>query len=632
MGRLSAWCRDLVKVGVVASCLALVSAGALAEVPVKFVDHAPVIDGVLDDGLKTLPAEQFPVVDSPNDYKPGWKPTYRIAYGAGFLYLYIEVPDGQVATRDRAYQNGDGFQLALTVPRAGDAPAEEFYVMGFTTSNTLSSQWQKKFVWYRNVDLAFDELKSVTMETRSAEGKTGIEVLLPWREVYPYHPWLSEAIGFNLCYVKAFGETAKTYFYVVEDDRLQSEQSARLYTRLRFEAPKVADGVQAYAVLNRNHIQRGELVQARVAVLSAAAQDVDLGARTFSGEGTPIQSKRITVRATPGLTLHTIELGTGELPDGGYSVSWLKPAEKADQGIGLTILPPSDVNALSARLERLAGRLKPGSMNTLRFQLQEIRSAQQTLKPYDTAAQLRLQMARLLSAVEDGEQGKDVVAQQSGLFRRAYRSKVDETLQPYTVRIPAVLDAGKRYPLVVFLHGSGQDDRALRPGQFPDHYIQLAPHGRGTSNDYTVDHAQEDIRDAIEDVMANYPVDPERVLLSGFSMGGYGVYRTFYQDPKRYRALAIFSGHPTMGRDHYGSDHPSFLEARYLAPFRDKPMFVFHGGKDRNCPIELTRDLITSLKNAGANVDFHYEEDKGHESPSEATMQAFRKWLEEVMK
>ena len=53
---------------------------------------------------------------------------------------------------------------------------------------------------------------------------------------------------------------------------------------------------------------------------------------------------------------------------------------------------------------------------------------------------------------------------------------------------------------------------------------------------------QEDIREAIADVCRHYPIDRSNIVLAGFSMGGYGVYRTHYETPGMYKALAVFCG------------------------------------------------------------------------------------------
>lgn len=238
------------------------------------------------------------------------------------------------------------------------------------------------------------------------------------------------------------------------------------------------------------------------------------------------------------------------------------------------------------------------------------------LKPYQTCASLRAGILELSELVKEAETGEDVLAGKTGIVRKAFRSRIDNTLQPYSVKIPGNFDPRKKYPLLVFLHGSARDDRDIQTHDYAstDMVIELAPCARGTSNCYSADNAQEDIREAIEDVLKNYPIDKDNVILAGFSMGGYGVYRAYYENPQIFRALAVFSGQPDMANRWgiLGGPHPNFLEDKYLKPFKDMPIFIFHGKKDRNCPFELAAQLVEKLKAAGARVEFHTEEEAGH--------------------
>ena len=169
------------------------------------------------------------------------------------------------------------------------------------------------------------------------------------------------------------------------------------------------------------------------------------------------------------------------------------------------------------------------------------------------------------------------------------------------------------------------DDRGqLNDLRTPGYCIELAPRGRGTSTNYCEDHAQDDIREAMADVMANYAVDKDNIILTGVSMGGYGVYRTFHENPKAYKALAVFSGHTRMG-------DINFLEKEYLKSFKDVEIFIYHGGRDRNCPTEETLEIVELLKDAGAKVGFHLEEDKGHDMPSPKTLSAYYDWLKKML-
>jgi predicted esterase len=140
------------------------------------------------------------------------------------------------------------------------------------------------------------------------------------------------------------------------------------------------------------------------------------------------------------------------------------------------------------------------------------------------------------------------------------------------------------------------------------------------------------VAEAVRAVQRNYSIDERNIILAGFSMGGYGVYRTYYETPETYRAVAIFSGIP---RVRFGAPEGAslidFNEPEYLKPFVDTPVFIFHGKRDLNVPYEETAQFISKLEAAGAEVEFHTEEDKGHEFPSQATTQAFLEWLDRVL-
>jgi len=604
---------------------------AMADLDVAYLAQEPVIDGKLDPALQALARHDFPVREASTTLPADWAPTYRIGYGAGFLYLYVEVPDAQLVTRDRAYQNGDGYILVLTLPRADGAPSEEFSVLGFTASGKPVAEWQKKFRWYHNKDLAFETVKEAETASFSANGRTGMELKLPWSAVAPLHPWLSPAIGFNLSYVKAEGETGHSDFLVTEDERIQNEQSPRRSVLLRF-APPADTAFRSFVALARNNLEQGGQAEALIAVYAPRQGELKAVARLLDGEQEIVAHAGDTLRIPQGLSLQTLALPSTELPAGGYAVQWGGDLEGLPAS-GLTLLPPFDPARIEERIANISARIAAGSAATLAFKLQQIKEARARLHAYDTAGGLRIMTAELQDLVARAEKGEDAIAAQRGTLRRAFRSKVDGTLQPYTVHLPARIEPRRKYPLIVFLHGSGEDDRrALDIARFPKDAILLAPFGRGTSNAFAADHAQEDVREAVEDVTAIYPVDAARVVVSGFSMGGYGAYRTFDAGRGRYRAVAIFSGHPSLGRQWIGKAAPDYLDPKALSAFRGAAVFIFHGGKDRNCPIELTREMVAKLRAAGAKVTFEYDPDKGHEAPSPKSVAAFQDWLAGVLR
>jgi len=594
--------------------------------PVPFLPTPPQIDGVLDASLAGLPAVPFGKVEATDSRGAIVPANYRLAYGATFLYLYIEVADGHPVHRDRSYQNGDGFHLVLAVPQPDGAPSREFYVLGFAGGNG-GGDFLHQFVWYHDVDLAFTPLGEVVrFAQHSTEGKTGYELLLPWSEVPPYHPWVSPAIGFNLCFVKAVGTKDKVYHYIHADDLIQDEQSPRLSEPLEFQSPVLTEGQQTVLLPDRNNCRAGETVTATQVTLAAGAMKVPLNIRLRTGDGVAIDDES-EFACQPGLNRRRLELPTGGLPSEGIRFQWSTRGAVVEGESPLSILPAVSPDEWRARLTAASHSLAPASHTTLEFRLAQIETQLAALKPWRPCGKLRLEIAEFARLLERAERGQDAIAERRGLLRRAFRSAVDGSLQPYSANVPGDLDRNQRYALLMILHGSGQEDVGLLDNLplFPG-TIMMAPRARGTSNWYVGDHAQEDIAEALADVMANYPIDPQRVILAGFSMGGYGVYRTFFETPGKFRGLMVLAGTPRLPG---GAGYPTavdFTLKKNLKKFRGVPIFIAHGTADLNCAFALTESLVGKLKECGARVEFLADPGAGH-GVSPAMLRGSAAWL-----
>ncbi|MCB1065479.1 MAG: prolyl oligopeptidase family serine peptidase [Verrucomicrobiae bacterium] len=134
------------------------------------------------------------------------------------------------------------------------------------------------------------------------------------------------------------------------------------------------------------------------------------------------------------------------------------------------------------------------------------------------------------------EEGSTPWTSQRGLLVRAYRSRIDGSIQPYGLEIPETLDLSKPVPLLVWLHGRGDKTTDLHfmkrclgksqalGGKVPDQQdaIIVHPFGRHCVG---WKHAGEiDVFEVIDHVKSQYAIDPDRVALAGFSMGGAGAW------------------------------------------------------------------------------------------------------------
>ncbi len=141
--------------------------------------------------------------------------------------------------------------------------------------------------------------------------------------------------------------------------------------------------------------------------------------------------------------------------------------------------------------------------------------------------ELRLADERLAALAE----GKSPWRTERRLVVRGYRSSIDGSAQPYGLVIPDELDLTRPVPLYVWLHGRGDKTTDLhfihnclsrRPNIAPQGAIVLEPFGRHCIGFKSA--GEIDVLDAIDHVSSQYPIDPDRVVLMGFSMGGAGAW------------------------------------------------------------------------------------------------------------
>jgi hypothetical protein len=144
---------------------------------------------------------------------------------------------------------------------------------------------------------------------------------------------------------------------------------------------------------------------------------------------------------------------------------------------------------------------------------------------------------------------------QKGLVVRGFISAIDGSPQPYGLVIPEKLDLAKPAPLYVWLHGrqsKGTDlhflhERAKSQGEVhPDDTIVLHAFGRqciGFKGPGEID-----VLEAIAHAQSQYRIDPERIVLMGFSMGGGGARSVGCHYTDRFCAIHAGAGYSETAR------------------------------------------------------------------------------------
>lgn len=598
---------------------------------IPFVENLPVIDGLPDESLSRIAWQSFPYSEKSNNSNLDFTTRYKLAYSLNCLYLLIETEGDSIVYRDRAYQNGDGFHLVIARPDSGKA-TDEFYVLRFSPACETKNVPARKGVWYYNVGLSGKQLSAVTQFVcQSKQGKSYFELALPWREVYPYHPLFSESIGLNLCFVKAIGDKDKNYYFLKKDKRIQWELSKREYITAKFEPPVLIDKPVSFAEVERRNSATGDSVKVTIISFSKSDNPVSYYFSFRSVDEYSYTSFFEEKQLQTGINSSTFLLPTEKLLPGGYKLFW-KCSDNSEGEIPFCILPRIGYNKEKAKLDELRNEISDGNYNTMLFTLQNLVKEYEKIKPYETAGEIRERFNTYLNVVDAIKNNPEYLSEKPGIFRRAFLSAIDSTLQPYTIKLPANFDPKKKYPLFVMLHGSGSDDQGMLNNQLTENnFIEIAPYGRGTSNCFTTDGAETDVIEAIEDAIKNYPVNASEIILAGFSMGGYGAYRIYHENPGMFKGAAVFSGHPNLANQWLGEGYPDFLDPSYLKTFRNTPVFIYHSKNDLNCPYSLTMELVEKLTIAGAKVEFVATSEGGHGIIDKENLLHYFRWVRETI-
>ncbi len=135
-------------------------------------------------------------------------------------------------------------------------------------------------------------------------------------------------------------------------------------------------------------------------------------------------------------------------------------------------------------------------------------------------------IAEGLQRAEQFKTGQTPWTQQKGLVVRAYRSKIDGSIQPYGMVIPESY-VGAPVRLDIWCHGRGEtlselgfiDQRRKTIGQIaPKGALVLHPYGRYCcANKFA---GEIDLLEAIDHANKFYAIDEDRIIVRGFSMGG----------------------------------------------------------------------------------------------------------------
>jgi poly(3-hydroxybutyrate) depolymerase len=226
-------------------------------------------------------------------------------------------------------------------------------------------------------------------------------------------------------------------------------------------------------------------------------------------------------------------------------------------------------------------------------------------------------------------------ARAGGFVRLAWTDDVDGSTQFCRAYLPATYPAKRRIPALMFLHGYNPPNPPyIRWWSVADRHngvaerheiLVLEPMARGNSMYRML--GETDVLRCLAEAQRRFPIDGDRVYLTGESMGGNGTWMIASRNPQVFAAVApVYGGwdyrilgngfgwlnpRATRPMEHFIQEaQSSFSGAEGLL---NVPVYALHGDADPVVPVEFTRHGVKLLQRWGYDIRYREIPGRTHE-------------------
>jgi predicted peptidase len=216
-------------------------------------------------------------------------------------------------------------------------------------------------------------------------------------------------------------------------------------------------------------------------------------------------------------------------------------------------------------------------------------------------------LAALLPASQLAAETKAIAGEQ--VAREFVEKKADGSTASmhYWLYLPKSATAGakEKHPLLLFLHGSGERGTKLEavkkhgpPSMIGrnadlDSCIVVSPQcPEGRWWDVEI------LKSLCDEIVKTQQVDPQRIYVTGLSMGGFGTWELLARYPDFWAAAVPICGGGKVDT---------------VEKFKQVPIWVFHGAKDPAVKLKASEEMVEALKAAGGKPKFTVYPDEAHQ-------------------
>jgi pimeloyl-ACP methyl ester carboxylesterase len=136
--------------------------------------------------------------------------------------------------------------------------------------------------------------------------------------------------------------------------------------------------------------------------------------------------------------------------------------------------------------------------------------------------------------LEDDAMGESALEYYRSLNLKKEMFDSENYYERWVLFTPLIKKSGKKYPLIFSHHGGGS---SIETDEFSSGYTRIAGQ-EGFMIAFLQNTNRENVDRILGIIERNYPLDPERVYISGFSQGGYQTHSAYFRTPEKFAAAA----------------------------------------------------------------------------------------------
>ena len=174
----------------------------------------------------------------------------------------------------------------------------------------------------------------------------------------------------------------------------------------------------------------------------------------------------------------------------------------------------------------------------------------------------------------------------------------------YTISVPVGYSGDQPTPLILALHYAGHGSpyygelmlhSLIEPAFQEIEPIIIAPDCPAI--DWTQPESEQLIFNLLENIQEKFNIDPQRILITGYSLGGVGTWHFAGRYPEQFNAAIVMAGRPPDDVD----------EIDWQIP-----LLVIHGRNDELNPLRVSEEIVLDLEKKGVDIEFRILESVTH--------------------